>query len=119
MDWYLNKDGPMNSPKDRSSERIEHLEPNAERQNFFDLSTGGVCCLSKRSYDTGASVKVRVGDSDLAARVAHCTTRTDGFRIGLQFVNLTPAQQSRLGQLVERYSRGIPLSCGIVEAPGA
>jgi hypothetical protein len=104
----------MGALSDRQSERIEFLSDTVELQRFFDLSKTGVCCRHTGLLQKDEVVSVRINDLVLSAKVAWCTPRTDGFRVGLQFVKLTPDQAKALDDLVERYSRGVPVKVDLV-----
>ncbi len=103
----------MDPIRSRISERIQHISADSENPRFFDLSTSGVCCLHTKELKPGSTVSVEVGDLSLKAKVVHCTERTDGFRIGLQFAGVDTKKQKLLEELVEKYSRGVPVLCGI------
>jgi c-di-GMP-binding flagellar brake protein YcgR len=98
----------------RTSERIEYVDPDDSRRELFDLSKGGACCLFDKQLDRGAIVKVQVETLELQARVSYSIQRTDGYRMGLQFWNITGAQQKHLDELVERFSRGVPVRCHVM-----
>ena len=104
----------MGALSDRQSERIEFLSDTVELQRFFDLSKTGVCCRHTKSLQKDEVVSVQINDLVLSAKVAWCTPRTDGFRVGLQFIKLTPDQSRALDDLVERYSRGVPVKVDLV-----
>jgi hypothetical protein len=104
----------------RSSERIENINlDNARDKSFFDLSATGVCCLFGRRLADNSSVSVKISDLTLKARVVYCQERTDGFRLGLQFTSVTGEQQKMLKDRVDKFSRGVDLSCAIVDAPAS
>ena len=77
----------MASPKERGSERIERIGSAERKSSFFDLSKTGVCCLTEKKYNQDSSVLVRLNDLTLSAKVVYCRKRTDGFRVGLQFIH--------------------------------
>jgi hypothetical protein len=105
---------------DRSSERIEHITLDNEKdKSLFDLSVTGVCCLFNRRLPSNSSVSVKINDLIVKARVVYCQERTDGFRMGLQFTNVTGEQLKKLSERVEKFSRGVALTCAIVDAPGS
>jgi hypothetical protein len=103
----------MGSLQERKAERIELLGEGVHEKNFFDLSKTGVCCHHDKAFDKGAQIMVKINDLMLSAKVAYCTARTDGFRIGMQFV-VPPEKQKIIEETVERYSRGVPVSVAIV-----
>jgi hypothetical protein len=98
--------------KDRSSERIEMLSVNgSQTPSLFDLSKTGVCCFSKEKLDKGIFVGVKINELFLKAKVIYCQERTDGFRVGMQFVEVNNQQQKMLNELVDKFSKGVPLVC--------
>ena len=97
----------------RTSDRIEQL--NTPQSTLFDLSEGGACCLSAKKREHAEQINVIFGELSLSARVIFCTERTDGYRMGVQFYNLSDDNTKQLKQLLERFSRGVPLSCKIEE----
>ena len=100
--------------KDRKSERIEFLQLNGPTEpTLFDLSKTGVCGFSAKKLEKGAFAFVKINAVRLKAQVIYCQDRTDGFRVGMQFCDLTPDQKTGLGDLVDKFSRGIPISCSI------
>ena len=101
--------------KTRSSERIEYVDPDDSRRELFDLSRGGACCLHHKRLQRGNMVSITVETLTLRARVSYVVERTDGFRVGLQFWELSGEQQKLLTDLVERFSRGVPVRCRIAE----
>lgn len=104
----------MNPIKSRISERIQHISSDPENPGFFDLSTTGVCCLDSKKREPGATITVKVNDVQLKAKVVHCTERTDGYRIGVQFAGVDSKKEQQLEEIVEKYSRGVPVTCEIV-----
>jgi hypothetical protein len=103
---------------ERMSERVEHINlDDANEKSFFDLSRTGICCLFRRRLVTDALVSIKINDLKLKARVVYCQERKDGFRLGLQFVDVSDDQQNKLNDRVEKFSRGVALTCAIVDAP--
>ena len=99
--------------KQRSSERIEMLNSFGEPISLFDLSKGGACCFHEDKKDKGETVEVSIKDLSLRATVVYCQRRTDGYRLGLKFVDVPDEKQALLASLVDRFSRGVPLECRI------
>jgi c-di-GMP-binding flagellar brake protein YcgR len=93
----------------RSSERIEFL--NDESVTLFDLSSGGACCRHAKMVAIGALLKVRVNDLNLNAKVVYTQERSDGARLGVQFLNVPAEKQKVLDELVGKFSRGVPITC--------
>jgi len=104
----------MGTIKKRGSERIQFLNVHSEAHELFDLSTTGACCRCDQRLAADDIVKVRVKDLVLRARVAYCIERTDGFRVGMEFLEVTSEQKVRLREIVDRYSRGVPVSFTVV-----
>jgi len=103
---------------ERTSERIEYINLDGEEaKSLFDLSTTGVSCLFKRKLAGDAVVSVKINDLVLKARVVYCQDRRDGFRLGLQFVEVSGEKQKTLNDRVEKFSRGVAIACAIVDAP--
>jgi hypothetical protein len=101
--------------KDRASERIEFLNLNGSNEpTVFDLSKTGICCFSAKKLDKGAVASLKINTLSIKARVIYSQERTDGFRVGMQFFEVSAAQQKILDDLVDKYSRGVPVAC-IVE----
>ncbi|MDD5675736.1 MAG: PilZ domain-containing protein [Chitinivibrionales bacterium] len=101
----------------RSSERIQFLNPDdAAQQLFFDLSATGVCCLHDKEKADKSEVLVAVNDQKVRATVVYCQKRTDGFRIGLKFIETTPDKKAALQKIVDGFSKGVGVKCRIVES---
>jgi c-di-GMP-binding flagellar brake protein YcgR len=100
--------------KDRTSERIEFLNLNgANEPKLFDLSKTGVCVFSAKKLEKGAFAYVKFNTLQVKARVIYWQERSDGFRIGMQFCEISSDQQKALSELVDKFSRGVPISCSI------
>jgi hypothetical protein len=103
---------------ERNSERIEYISADSTAAtSFFDLSQTGVCCHFNRSLSKNAAVSVKLNDLTLKALVIYCLERKDGFRLGLQFSDVSKDQQKKLDEAIEKFSRGVTLSCAIIDAP--
>jgi hypothetical protein len=108
----------------RKSERIEHLAGDLSKDiNMFDISPTGACCTHDKRLEKGGFVAVHVNDVPLRARVAYCQERKEGFRVGLEFWNVSADKRTMIEEFIEGYSRGVPVSCTITgaaeeEAPG-
>ncbi len=100
--------------KDRASERIEFLNLNgANEPKLFDLSKTGVCCFSAKKLEKGAFASAKFNALQVKAQVVYCQERSDGFRVGMQFCEVSSDQQKALSELVDKFSRGVPISCTI------
>jgi hypothetical protein len=99
----------------RSSERIEFL--NDDNVTLFDLSSGGACCRYNKMAATGTLLKVKVNNLELTAKVVYCQERSDGSRVGVQFQSVPADKQKTLDDLVEKFSRGVPITCVVEDQP--
>lgn len=105
--------------KKRKSERIEYISPGGmEEMTIFDLSNTGACCYHDQPKEKGAFVIVKVNDLSIRAKVAYCAKREDGYRLGVQFWNLSFDKQKKLNYIVEAYSKGVPIRGEIVDDMG-
>jgi hypothetical protein len=103
--------------QDRASERIEFLNLNgANEPTLFDLSKTGVCCRHNAKKNKDSILMVVINDLRINARVIYCQERDAGFRLGMHFEGVTPDQQKKLGDLVDKFSRGVPISCRVEES---
>ncbi len=98
----------MDFPRNRSSERIEYI---GSEQKFFDLSSSGASCLHTQDIAKDSLVDMRVNELHVKAKVRYCAGRTDGFRVGVEFVDLTPDQKKAIAETVDKYSKGVPVTC--------
>lgn len=101
---------------ERKNDRVELITPTDSKEtSLFDLSSSGIGCFYGKAKEKGSYVKVKINDLSFRAKVAYCIKRKDNYRLGLQFWNILPERQKSLTDMVEKYSRGIPLSCEIIE----
>jgi hypothetical protein len=102
--------------QDRASERIEFINLNGGTEpTLFDLSKTGVCCGHNVKKEKDAVLMVVINNLRIRARVIYCQERTPGFRLGMHFESVTPDQQKTLSDLVDKFSRGVPISCRVEE----
>ncbi len=102
--------------KDRSSERIEYITlGDSESGTFFDLSATGAGCHFAKRLEKDSIVSVKVNDLVLKAKVVYCQERRDGYRLGLQFLNVSDEQQKTLDDCIAKFSRGVSVTCGIID----
>jgi len=101
---------------ERKSERIESITPDGSADTMpYDLSKTGVSCFHTEPRDKNSFVVVKINDLLLRAKVIYCQKRDKDCRLGLQFWNILPERQTKLNELVEKYSRGVPVTCQIIE----
>jgi len=99
--------------KKRESERIEFINTDEVDQPLVDLSRGGLCCLFSGKKEKGEKVAIALGDLSIVGEVMYCRERSQGFRLGVRFTQVDEAQVEKLNELVETFSRGVPISCSI------
>jgi hypothetical protein len=103
--------------QDRASERIEFLNIiGGDESVLFDLSKTGICCRHDVKKDKGSALTVVFNDLRVKARVIYCQEHTPGFRLGMHFEGVTADQQKTLGELVDKFSRGVPISCRVEDS---
>ncbi len=101
---------------ERKSERVEFLASDSVKQMpIYDLSKTGVSCYYSEIKEKNSFVVVKINDLLLRAKVIYCKKREKDYRLGLQFWNILPERQIKLNELVEKYSKGVPINCTIVE----
>jgi hypothetical protein len=100
--------------KDRASERIEFINLNGSSEpTLFDLSKTGVCGFSSKKLEKDKFAFVKINTLRLKAQVVYCQERSDGFRVGMHFCEVPADLQASLNDLVDKFSRGVPISCSI------
>ncbi|MGD9202526.1 MAG: PilZ domain-containing protein [Chitinispirillia bacterium] len=101
---------------ERKNERIEFISSiDDPKMSLFDLSESGVGCYYSKAREKNSFILVKINDLSLRARVIYCTKRKDDYRLGLQFWNILPEKQEKLNEIVNQYSKGVPVSCRIEE----
>lgn len=102
--------------QERKSERIEVISADGTAQRvIYDLSKTGLSCFCPKPKDKNSYVVVKINDLILRAKVIYCQKREKNYRLGLQFWNVLPERQVKLNDLVDKYSKGVPINCTIVE----
>lgn len=102
--------------KERISERVELLGvDDGVTKALIDLSSTGVAFIHPAEVKKGANLSVKIKDYVIDSVVVYCRQRADGYRIGMQFRNVPPDMQKGLKILVDEFSRGVPLTCEVVE----
>jgi hypothetical protein len=102
------------SLSERKSERIEYVGGDGQ-QSLFDLSESGISCASSKPRKSGGFVAVKIGDLAVRGKVIYCIERGESYRLGIQFWNLSAEKAGELKNTVERYSKGVPVSCSIAD----
>jgi len=92
----------------KRKERIEFLQPEAMAEpGLIDLSESGVAIWHPKKQNGNATITIN--DLQLKAKLIYCAEKVGGYRIGMQFMNVTPEKMKVLKGLVEKFSRGVPL----------
>jgi hypothetical protein len=101
--------------KERASERIELLGmDDGAKKALVDLSTTGVAFIHPVEAKRGTKMKVKIKEYVIDAVVIYCRQRADDYRLGMEFRNVPPDVQKGLKNLVDDFSRGVPLTCEVV-----
>jgi len=96
----------------RKAERIELLNVQTDNTTpLFDLSESGAGCFLNSKKAKGDTLILAIESLSLKARVVFCNQRTNGYRVGVQFVGVTREEEKKLISLVDTFSRGVPISC--------
>ena len=101
---------------ERKSERIESISADGRGEMpLYDLSKTGVSCYHSEPKAKNSYVMVKINDILLRAKVIYCQKREKDYRLGLQFWNILPEWQVKINDLVEKYSKGVPVRCKIID----
>jgi hypothetical protein len=98
--------------KERGSERIEFINSAGE---LFDLSCTGAGFFSTSAIKSDELITIQINDLKLLSKVVYCQDRSDGFRVGLQFQNMAEQDKHGISELVEGFSKGVPITFKIIE----
>lgn len=100
--------------QERKSDRVEFIAPHGSGERIlFDLSRTGAGCYHSTYREPGSFVVLQMNDLALRAKVVHCLKRQRDYRLGLEFCSALPEQRKRLDELVEKYSKGVPVRCEV------
>ncbi len=105
----------MDDLKKRLSDRIEFLGSSSSHGVLIDISTTGACCHHTSAKEKGSPVLVQFNEVLVKARVVYCQQRGEGFRLGLQFAEMSSETQTMIDEIVDGYSRGVPVKCTVVD----
>ena len=101
---------------ERKSERIESITSGSTgTMAIYDLSKTGISCFYAKPKEKNCFVVIKINDLLLRAKVIYCQQRKSDFRLGLQFWNILPERQLKLNEIVDKYSKGVPISCSLLE----
>ena len=70
---------------------------------------------SQRKKEKGSVLTVVLNNMRVTCRVVYCQERIPGFRLGMHFEGVTSDQHKVLSDLVDKFSRGVPISCSVEE----
>lgn len=99
----------------RDSERIENLSHD-ETGTIIDLSTSGIALLLSSPKEEGREMSLLINGIQAKVKVIYSIPRDEMFRIGLQFMRGSPDVQAMLPELVDKFSKGIPIICGLEDS---
>jgi GTP cyclohydrolase II len=97
--------------KERNGERVLNIG----KDILIDLSTSGIALLLDEPEKTGGLLTVHLNDLKLEAKVVYSQKKEDKFRVGLQFEKTDAELEVKLKDLIDKFSKGIPLMSYIEE----
>jgi hypothetical protein len=100
--------------KIRKAERITHLTP--ETGLLSDISESGACLKLTAPATAGSIIQLELNSMNrvlpVQAKIVH--VRKDGKQAGIEFINLTAEQKQKIADMVDDYSRGVPINARLV-----
>lgn len=104
----------MSKEKPRREDRIEHIRLyNDDAMSIYDFSEGGVGVFLDRACADGSPFTLRIGVGDLKislkGNVVHASVFGKQYRTGFKFSDVREDDKSLLHEMVNRYSRGVPV----------
>jgi hypothetical protein len=102
----------------RDNERIEHLRhPLDESQGVYDFSESGIGLYLGHSLlkDDIRAINFKYSEKTLTLKVQvmHCSTYGNKYKIGFQYLAMEKEISQQLREMVNQYSRGVPLKINI------
>ena len=101
--------------KERDGERIQNLNSDGTGV-LIDLSTSGVAMLLPVAKENGFEVVVYINELKIKSKVIYSIAKEEKFRIGLHFLSVTPDKKTILSDLIDKFSKGVPLKCVLEDA---
>ena len=101
--------------KERDGERIQNLNIDGTG-SLIDLSTSGVAMLLSAAKENGFEVVVSINEFKIKSKVIYSIAKEEKFRVGLHFLSVTSEKQSILSDLIDKFSKGVPLKCVLEDA---
>jgi hypothetical protein len=101
--------------QDRKIDRIQYIAqtPGACGEPY-DFSASGISCFFDQAIESGTKIRLKVNDTQIIGKVAYCRRRSEGFRLGIEFVEVNSTQRQRLDDIVESFSTGTTITCHIL-----
>ncbi len=100
----------------RDSERIEVLKAEAS-EILLNLSTSGAAFLYSSQLAKDQPVALRINETTINSQVMYCHQRSDGYRIGVRFVGMSPEEQAMVDGMIATFSCGVPLHFSVDDEP--
>jgi hypothetical protein len=101
--------------KERDSERIEFLNIDGSGI-LIDLSTSGVALLLPEAIEQNSFAILYINDIEIKAKVVYSIEKGNGFRVGFQFQTINPEFGSSILDLVDKFSKGVPIKCRVCDS---
>lgn len=104
--------------KERAQERVEYLHADESvKRSVADLSATGAALIYQKELKKGTRIRMKIKDQEIDAVVVYCRQHATDYRVGLQFMNMAGSVQNLIKNMVDEFSRGVPLTCEILEQP--
>jgi len=98
--------------KERDGERIENLS-SGEPGTIVDMSTSGMALLLTAPRRKDCELNLYINEKCVRVRVIYSNEHEGKYRVGLQFLRGEPEIQAMLPELVDKFSKGKPLTCAL------
>lgn len=100
----------------RKAERITELAQDVEE--LSDISITGVCLKTASPFRSGSVIRLTMNAGEhaleLQARVVHVRAKDGKHFNGIEFVGLAEKAKDVLTEMVDDYSRGVPIKVRIL-----
>lgn len=101
--------------QERDYERIENLNVDSSG-TIIDLSKSGVALLLSKPIENGSKVTIEINEIKIQADVIYSIPKNEKFRIGIHFGDISQDTLLKLGDYIDTFSKGVPLSCRVEDA---
>lgn len=100
----------------RNGERIQNLNIDFNETGIIiDISTSGIAILASKEKRKDSVLTIILNENMLKTKVIYSMASADRFRLGMQFINTENDSESIISDLVEKFSKGIAITCSIAD----